>query len=244
MSAGVTGDIDTSRGSRRELLELCAAFEHLRATLDGFGAQRFPPDHGHLLTDAEGRIVYFSSHLEGMLHLDGRAFLGVALRELVVRFESQPGFPEGNAEARVTVSFRLPEGGERFFRYRSVPLAARDGRPAGTLHTFQDVTAAAEHARELAGKIRELDEARASLSRAQHLKALGQLAAEVAHEFGNLLQAIGLQSAALRRQAQLPESVVRAVWSIQLAVDLGQALTRRPLTFARNEPPAELRPLD
>ena len=244
MAAGATGDIDTPRWSRRDLSELCAAFEHLRATLDDLGAQHYPPDHGHLLTDAEGRILYFSSHLEGMLRLDGRSFLGVALRELVVRFESRPGFPEGNTEAPVTVTFRLPEGVERFFRYRSVPLAARDGHPAGTLHTFQDVTAAAEHARELAGKIRELDEARASLSRAQHLKALGQLAAEVAHEFGNLLQAIGLQSAALRRQAQLPESVVRAVWSIKQAVDLGQALTRRLLTFARNDPTDEVGPID
>ncbi|TMA51930.1 MAG: hypothetical protein E6J76_08685, partial [Deltaproteobacteria bacterium] len=182
MAAGATGDIDTPRWSRRDLSELCAAFEHLRATLDDLGAQHYPPDHGHLLTDAEGRILYFSSHLEGMLHLDGRSFLGVALREFAVRFASQPGFPEGNAEAPVTVTFRLPEGCERFFHYRSVPLAARDGHPAGTLHTFQDVTAAVEHARELAGKIRELDEARASLSRAQHLKALGQLAAEVAHE--------------------------------------------------------------
>src|SRR5437899_1389959 len=136
------------RWSRRDLSELCAAFEHLRATLDDLGAQHYPPDHGHLLTDAEGRILYFSSHLEGMLHLDGRSFLGVALREFAVRFASQPGFPEGNAEAPVTVTFRLPEGGERFFHYRSVPLAARDGPPAGTLHTVRDVTAAVEHARE------------------------------------------------------------------------------------------------
>ena len=76
MAAGATGDIDTPRWSRRDLSELCAAFEHLRATLDDLGAQHYPPDHGHLLTDAEGRILYFSSHLEGMLHLDGRSFLG------------------------------------------------------------------------------------------------------------------------------------------------------------------------
>src|SRR5262245_38577427 len=153
MSAGVTGDIHTSRWSQRELQELCAAFEHLRATLDGLGAQHYPPDHGHLLTDAGGRIVYFSSHLEGMLHLQARSFVGGALHELSRRFESGTGFSEGNGEVSATVTLRLPEGGERFFRHRSVPLVARDERPAGTLHTFQDVTAAVGHARELAGKI-------------------------------------------------------------------------------------------
>ena len=243
MSAGVTGDIDTSRWPRRELVELCSAFEHLRSTLDGLGAEHYPPDVGHVLVDAEGRIVYCSSHLEKMLQLDGRSLLGGAFRELATRFDAQAGFPDDRAEAPVTVGFRLPDGGERCFRHRSVPLAS-DGRPAGTLHTFQDVTAAVGHARELAGKIQELDEARASLSRAQHLKALGQLAAEVAHEFGNLLQAIGLQSAALGRQSQLPESVARAVWSIKQAVDLGHALTRRLLTFARNDAPDEMGPID
>ena len=244
MSAGVTGDIDTSRWPRRELVELRTAFEHLRSTLDGLGAEHFPPDVGHLLADAEGRIVYCSAHLEKMLQLDGRALLGGAFRDLAIRFDAQAGLLDGSAEAPVTVGFRLPDGGERCFRHRSVPLAGRDGRPAGTLHTFQDVTAAVGHARELAGKIQELDEARASLSRAQHLNALGQLAAEVAHEFGNLLQAIGLQSAALGRQSQLPESVARAVWSIKQAVDLGHALTRRLLTFARNDATDEMAPID
>src|SRR5262245_17599752 len=243
MSAGVT-DIDTSRWPRRELVELCGAFEHLRSTLDGLGAEHYPPDVGHLLADAEGRIVYCSSHLEKMLQVDGRSLLGGAFRELAIRFDAQAGFPDDTAEVPVTVGFRLRDGGERCFRHRSVPLAGRDGRPAGTLHMFQDVTTAIGHARELAGKIRELDQARVSLSRAQHLKALGQLAAEVAHEFGNLLQAIGLQSAALGRQTQLPESVVRAVWSIKQAVDLGHALTRRLLTFARNDAPDEMGSID
>ena len=71
-----------------------------------------------------------------------------------------------------------------------------------------------------------LAHARARLTQAQHLKALGELSAEVAHEFGNLLQAIGLQAAALRRQSGLPEMAGRALWSIKQAV-----ATQAPVTF-------------
>jgi nitrogen-specific signal transduction histidine kinase/ActR/RegA family two-component response regulator len=106
--------------------------------------------------------------------------------------------------------------------------AFMDGARDWLLVTAQR-TAAAEYRR-------ALDEASTRLTRVQHLRALGQLAAEVAHEFGNILQAIGLQAAALRRSPAMPEAAMPVLWSIKQAVDMGQGLTRRLLTFAREEP--------
>jgi nitrogen-specific signal transduction histidine kinase/CheY-like chemotaxis protein len=112
------------------------------------------------------------------------------------------------------------------------------------LRFFQDATAAIARSQELQEKSRELDEARDRLTRAQHLKALGQLAAEVAHEFGNLLQAIGLQTAALQRQRLVPAVATPALQSIKQAVDVGRALTRRLLTFARDDDNERMKPID
>src|SRR5438046_611340 len=67
------------------------------------------------------------------------------------------------------------------------------------------------------------------------LTALGELAGEVAHEFGNILQAIGLHVAALRRQPGLPEAVGRSLGAIKQAVDTGHGYTRRLVTFARDD---------
>jgi PAS domain S-box-containing protein len=224
------------------LLALRTAFEQLRQVLDELGVSQLPPEQGQLLVDSEGRVVYVTPRLEQMLGLEVDALLGAPVEALAARLESV-GLETVDPRA-ATARFRRQDGGERVLRHRSVSLTGSDGSPAGTLYTFQDVTAAHERTRELADKKRELEEVHRRLTRAQHLKALGELAAEVAHEFGNLLQAIGLQSAALRRQTALPEPVVRSAWSIKQAVDLGHALTRRLLTFARNDPAEHMEPLD
>jgi signal transduction histidine kinase len=138
------------------------------------------------------------------------------------------------------IKFVTPELAEAF----GLPREALLGLPLSELLRRLRTGSNAERSHELAEKTRELDETRARLTRAQHLKALGELSAEVAHEFGNLLQAIGLQAAALRRDLTLPESVARALWSIKQAVDIGRTLTRRLLTFARHDPGERREPLD
>lgn len=225
------------------LLALRTAFEQLRQALDTLGVSQLPPEQGQLLADGDGHVVYVTPGLEQLLGVEAPALLGTRVETLTAKFESlSPETPDG--PLATTARFRGPDGGERVLRHRAIPLGGGDGTPAGTLYMFQDVTADEERTRELAEKSRELEEARQRLTRAQHLKGLGELAAEVAHEFGNLLQAIGLQAAALRRQAGLPEPIVRSAWSIKQAVDLGQALTRRLLSFARNDPKEVLEPLD
>jgi len=229
-----------------ELAALREAFQRLRSMLEELGAAQFPFEHGLLLAGAAGRIEYVTPRLEEMLGIPAAALVGSSVSELATRLglAGLEGVADPGADGRVTSTMLRPDGSQRVLRHRAVPLLDRAGRRVGTLRTFHDATAAVERARQLDEKSRELDEARARLTRAQHLKTLGQIAAEVAHEFGNLLQAIGLQAAGLRRQPALPEPVVRALWSVKQAVDLGQGLTRRLLTFARDDPKERMEPLD
>lgn len=228
-----------------EIAQLRAALEILRSLLDRFGARLFPLEQGLLLVGPNGRIEHATHGTTDMLGVAASQLVGAQVAEVAARLDLRglhaipvPG------EETTTCTLRRPDGRERILRHRAVPLIDDDGSPLGTLHAFYDATATIERAHELAEKSRELDEARARLTRAQHLKALGQLAAEVAHEFGNLLQAIGLQAAALRRSPMLPEPVMRSLWSIKQAVDIGQALTRRLLTFARDDPNERMEPFD
>ena len=228
-----------------EIAQLRAALEIVRSLLDRFGARLFPLEQGLLLVSHDGRIEHATNGTTDMLGLPVSQLLGAPVAEVAARLDLR-GLDAGPepGEETTTCTLRRPDGRERILRHRAVPLMADDGGPLGTLHAFYDATATIERTHELAEKSRELDEARARLTRAQHLKALGQLAAEVAHEFGNLLQAIGLQAAALRRAPMLPEPVMRSLWSIKQAVDIGQALTRRLLTFARDDPNERMEAFD
>jgi signal transduction histidine kinase/CheY-like chemotaxis protein len=228
-----------------EIAQLRAALESVRSLLDRFGARLFPLEQGLLLVSHDGRIEHATHGTTDMLGLPVSQLLGAPVAEVAARLDLRglDAAPEPGEET-TTCTLRRPDGRERILRHRKVPLMADDGSPVGTLHAFYDATATIERTHELAEKSRELDEARARLTRAQHLKALGQLAAEVAHEFGNLLQAIGLQAAALRRAPMLPEPVMRSLWSIKQAVDIGQALTRRLLTFARDDPNERMEAFD
>ncbi len=229
-----------------ELAALSAAFHHLRGVLERAGAAAYLGDHGSLLVDPEGHIEYVSPRLHDMLGLAPEKLVGMTVGEVAetagLGSLHDPHGPY--AENGLSVSAQRADGVMRVLRHRAAPLFDRRGERMGTIHSFGDETTVVARVKELAEKSQELDDARARLTRAQHLKALGELSAEVAHEFGNLLQAIGLQAAAVRRQGNLPEPVMRSVRSIKQAVDIGQALTRRLLTFARNDPDERMTPID
>jgi signal transduction histidine kinase/CheY-like chemotaxis protein len=243
MTAGASS-LSGAKVSSPELADLRMAFEHLRTVLASVGAHDFPPEHGILLLDADRRIVWVTSRLEELLGLSSAALVGQTVATLSTHLGLSGLEGEPDPDGRITWTHHLPDGSYRVLRHRSAALRDATGRPLGTLCFFQDATAASARSRELQEKSRELDEARDRLTRAQHLKALGQLAAEVAHEFGNLLQAIGLQTAALQRQRVLPGIAEPALHSIKQAVDVGRALTRRLLTFARDDEHERMKSLD
>jgi len=90
----------------------------------------------------------------------------------------------------------------------------------------------AERTRELEAEIRRREEAHAALIQAQRMEAFGQLTGGVAHDFNNLLTILTGNLELLGEATQDPtlgKLLKRAVD----AADMGAALTKRLLTFAR-----------
>ncbi|MGE4044044.1 MAG: response regulator [Acetobacteraceae bacterium] len=73
----------------------------------------------------------------------------------------------------------------------------------------------------------------AQLMQSQHLKALGQLADGVAHDFDNVLQTVTGGLALIQRRTDDPSSVQRFAQMAAEAAGRGAAITGRLLTFAR-----------
>jgi PAS domain S-box-containing protein len=90
----------------------------------------------------------------------------------------------------------------------------------------------AERTRELEAEISRREAAHAALVQAQRMEAFGQLTGGVAHDFNNLLTIVtgNLELLADTTQPELSRTLLRRAAD---AADMGAALTKRLLTFAR-----------
>lgn len=90
----------------------------------------------------------------------------------------------------------------------------------------------AERTRELQAEIGRREEAQAALIQAQRMEAFGQLTGGVAHDFNNLLTIItgNLELLGDAKDEQLSQTLLKRAAN---AADMGAALTKRLLTFAR-----------
>ncbi|MFZ2031579.1 MAG: ATP-binding protein [Vitreimonas sp.] len=76
----------------------------------------------------------------------------------------------------------------------------------------------------------------AQLHRVQKLDALGQLTGGVAHDFNNLLGAVALNMEALKARLTEGSEASKIAANVERATERGQAMTRRLLAFARQQP--------
>lgn len=120
------------------------------------------------------------------------------------------------------------DGRIRYARVDNSPLVV-EGRTTGVLGIARDIT--------------EQKEERERAARADKLRALGQLASGVAHDFNNSLAAILGRAQLLRRQVK-DEALVRNLDIIQTAAEDAAATVRRIQTFARKSPVKEFELLD
>src|ERR1043165_4316851 len=120
------------------------------------------------------------------------------------------------------------DGQLRYARVDNSPLVV-EGRTTGVLGIARDIT--------------EQKEERERAARADKLRALGQLASGVAHDFNNSLAAILGRAQLLRRQVNDP-ALVRNLDIIQTAAEDAAATVRRIQTFARKSAVKELEPVD
>jgi PAS domain S-box-containing protein len=120
------------------------------------------------------------------------------------------------------------DGSVRFASVNSAPIVV-DGQTTGVLGIAHDIT--------------EQKQERDRAARADKLRALGQLASGVAHDFNNSLAAIlGRAQLILRRVKD--EELIRSLGIIVTAAEDAAATVRRIQTFARKSLAAELELLD
>jgi PAS domain S-box-containing protein len=120
------------------------------------------------------------------------------------------------------------DGSVRYAAVNSAPIIV-DGQTTGVLGIAHDIT--------------EQKQERERAARADKLRALGQLASGVAHDFNNSLAAIlGRAQLILRRVKD--EELIRSLGIIVTAAEDAAATVRRIQTFARKSVDSELESLD
>jgi PAS domain S-box-containing protein len=183
--------------------------------------------------DTDGNFKWCNTAtLEGLgFQLDD--FIGRPLLEMV--YEGDRDLVRGKLAAAMTgvpqtyeMRYFSHDGRLRYARVDNSPLVV-EGRTTGVLGIARDIT--------------EQKEERERAARADKLRALGQLASGVAHDFNNSLAAILGRAQLLRRQVNDP-ALVRNLDIIQTAAEDAAATVRRIQTFARKSPVKEFELLD
>ncbi|HEV7892277.1 MAG TPA: GAF domain-containing protein [Pyrinomonadaceae bacterium] len=180
--------------------------------------------------DPDGRIVWINSAGASMCGYPKEALIGRHFAVLIE--ESERGvaverFRRTLAGEPQTVELRLLTGGgkTRHIVTDTTPLVT-DGRTTGVLSMTRDVT--------------ELRQERERAAQADKLRALGQLASGVAHDFNNALAAILGRAQLLRRSVEGGGDFAHGLDIILTAAEDAAATVRRIRSFA-HQLPAESR---
>jgi len=183
--------------------------------------------------DPEGRFKWCNSATLKGLGFQRSDFIGRSLLDMV--FEDDRELVKEKLDAALTgapqtyeMRYFSHDGRLRYARVDNSPLVV-DGRTTGVLGIARDIT--------------EQKEERERAARADKLRALGQLASGVAHDFNNSLAAILGRAQLLRRQIDEP-ALVRNLDIIQTAAEDAAATVRRIQTFARKSPVKEFELVD
>jgi PAS domain S-box-containing protein len=176
--------------------------------------------------DPDGRLMWINTAGAEMCGYSKEALIGQHFRELVDetnRDAAEERFRRSLAGEPQTVELRLlrPDGDFRYVVSDSTPLVI-DGRTTGVLSITRDVTE------------QRLERERAV--QADKLRALGQLAWGVAHDFNNALAAILGRAQLLRRSAEGDERLKHGLDIILTAAEDAAATVRRIRSFARQLP--------
>jgi PAS domain S-box-containing protein len=175
--------------------------------------------------DTEGRLTWINTAGAEMCGYEKESLIGRHFRGLVEESErgaAEERFRRALAGEPQTVELRLlrRDGGLRYVMTDTTPLVI-DGRTTGVLAITRDVT--------------EQRVERERAAQADKLRALGQLASGVAHDFNNALAAI-LGRAQLLRRSSDDERVTRGLDIILTAAEDAAATVRRIRSFARQLP--------
>ncbi|HVQ36512.1 MAG TPA: ATP-binding protein [Pyrinomonadaceae bacterium] len=183
--------------------------------------------------DMDGRFKWCNSATLSALGVKREDFIGRRLVELVYESDREAineklGLALLGEPQTYEMRYLSADGRLRYARVDNSPLVV-EGRTTGVLGIARDIT--------------EQKEERERAARADKLRALGQLASGVAHDFNNSLAAILGRAQLLRRQIS-DEALVRNLDIIQTAAEDAAATVRRIQTFARKSPAKEFEIVD
>ena len=183
--------------------------------------------------DPDGNFKWCNTATLNGLGYQRSDFIGRPLLDMV--YEGDRELVEQKLAAALTgvpqtyeMRYFAHDGRLRHARVDNSPLVV-EGKTTGVLGIARDIT--------------EQKEERERAARADKLRALGQLASGVAHDFNNSLAAILGRAQLLRRQVNDP-ALVRNLDIIQTAAEDAAATVRRIQTFARKSPVKEFELLD
>ena len=135
---------------------------------------------GLIMTDATGRIRHVNSFGAGILGRSAGELLGLRLRDVLdspllgqAELEARAA---SRALARLEITYRHPKGNDLDLGVSVTPLATADEAQGGYLVVFQDLT-----------DVRRLE---AEVRTNEKLAAVGEMAAQLAHEIRNPLGSI------------------------------------------------------
>jgi PAS domain S-box-containing protein len=209
--------------------EIAALRDYNQAILDNLNT-------GVFVIDADGRVQFWNRTLEQLLETERDRILGQSLFDQVEHLAPYAENVRQIARTRkgYTIDRLTRESdsrGEVVEAYRFQPLL-RDGRLAGILGVVEDLTL----------RVR-MD---TQLIRSERLAAVGELAAGVAHNFNNILAAIGGDAQLLKLAAEednLPRSIIDSAELIYNETMRGGRIAHDLLSFARGQEP-QLQALD
>jgi len=133
---------------------------------------------GLALLDPKGVVLAANRTLSGRFGLEPATLVGMAYGAALGPWDESPAaqtFTSGIA-GRVRRTMVQPNGARALLEIASIPLLDAEGRPHQVVEVWEDIT--------------ERVALQTQLIRVERLAAIGQLAASIAHEVGNPLQAI------------------------------------------------------
>jgi two-component system sensor histidine kinase PilS (NtrC family) len=192
---------------------------------------------GLIMTDAEGRLRHVNAFGEGILGRSAAALLGEPLREVLgsallgtAELEARAAI---RALARLEIRYQHPEGDALDLGVTVTPLATAEETHRGYFVVFQDLT-----------DVRRLE---AEVRTNEKLAAVGEMAAQLAHEIRNPLGSIRGSAQVLAGEPGFSEEqghllTIISRESKRLSDTLNQFLFQARSTV-RPRDPVDLRPL-
>jgi len=191
---------------------------------------------GLIGTDAEGAVVFLNPAGEALTGWNARQAAGRPVEDVFCIVDEKTGGPCEGPVARVLSTGEAVEspanavlvtrgGSELVLSYNASPVRDREGRLAGAVLAFRDVT----------DRVRLEDE----LRRAQRMDSIGILAGGIAHDFNNILTAILGNITLAQMFSKSGQSVEDCLQQAEKACWRAEELTQQLLTFVKGGAPVK-----